>query len=253
MINYISRLLLLLLLAAIPFTVNAEDKIPVVIFDQGHGQRFLIEGQGELQLSGLAGIIGKEGTSVIATTKPLTAETISSAKALVISGAFAPYKQEELEAIKNFVEQGGHLAVMLHIGQPVSDLLHLFSVDISNMVLHEQQDIIDGKDINFKVTDLPGSNIFAGVQSFSLYGAWALNPGEKVQTLASSSEKSWVDLNGDKKLSPEDVVAKFSVVVGGDFGKGSVLFFGDDAVFQNRYLVDNNRVVAANLAKWLKQ
>jgi hypothetical protein len=37
------------------------DGKPVVLFDQGHGQKFLIEDAGQLQLVGLAGIFRSQG------------------------------------------------------------------------------------------------------------------------------------------------------------------------------------------------
>ena len=33
-----------------------------VLFDQGHGQRFVADRDGELDLSGLAGVFGREGS-----------------------------------------------------------------------------------------------------------------------------------------------------------------------------------------------
>jgi len=38
-----------------------------------------------------------------------------------------------------------------------------------------------------------------------------------------------------------------------DLGKGGFLVFGDDAIFQNKFMGTNNKALAANLAGWLKQ
>ena len=40
--------------------VQAEAKKPTVMFDQGHGQKFVIEKEGDLQLSKLSGLLDKE-------------------------------------------------------------------------------------------------------------------------------------------------------------------------------------------------
>lgn len=238
------------LLLALPSFAITVDKSPLVLFDQGHGQRFLIGDTGKLQLSGLSEIIKAAGGTTIANNKELSAQTVSGASAVVISGAFIQQTPEEIENLVSFVEKGGKLAVMLHIGTPLADLLHRFNVDISNAVVHERQNIID-TDINFRVKDLTSTNLFNGVPYFSLYGGWALNPGSKVQSLARTSNQAWVDLDGNKKLSPQDKIDTFSIVVGGTYGLGSFVFFGDDAIFQNNYLDENNRALAANLGKWL--
>lgn len=241
----------LLLLFFISTTTHAATEAPLVLFDQGHGQRFLIQNTGELQLSALSETIAAQEARIAPLTDEISAASLSGASAIVISGAFAPLKQSEIDELTRFVEKGGRLAVMLHIGQPVADLLHRFEVDISNMVLHEQQNIIEEKEINFQVKDLTAHPLFSEVPHFSLYGGWALNPGGKTQSIARTSNQAWVDLDGDKKLSKADVVDAFSVVVEGAAGKGVFIFFGDDAIFQNRYLDTNNKILATNLGKWL--
>jgi hypothetical protein len=48
------------------------------------------------------------------------------------------------------------------------------------------------------------------------------------------------------------VVGSFGVVVSGDLGNGRFIVFGDDAIFQNKFLDNSNRQLAKNLARWLK-
>ncbi len=223
---------------------------PLVLIDQGHGQRFLIEETGDLQLSGLAEMLRLSGNTTVSTTKPLTDSLLQDAAALVISGAFRPIAAEEVASIVRFVERGGRLAVMLHIGSPFARLLEQLGVDFSNAVLHEQRNTID-QDINFRLHDLASDPLFGGLDSFALYGGWALNPGPGVAVLARTSEKAWVDLDGSKTLTKGDAVGAFPVVVSGRKGAGSFIVFGDDAIFQNRYLDQNNRRLAGNLGGWL--
>lgn len=247
MLKKISLLSLSILFSAA--TLYAEGDKPVVLFDQGHNQRFLIEKDGDLHLSKLASIIASESASTAPIYK-INDDTLSKCDAVIISGAFQQFSQEEINAVAKFVENGGKLAVMLHIGPPLTDLFHKFGVDISNMVIHEQENVID-KDINFKVKELASSPIFADLKEFSVYGVWGLNPNGSVISIADTSAKAWVDIDGDKKLTEKDAVQKFSIAVEGRYGKGKFVFFGDDAIFQNRYLDDNNKKVALNLAKWL--
>lgn len=223
---------------------------PVVMVDQGHGQRFVIEEKGELHLSRFAEIMKGAGAQVVSTKKPLSAESLKEISALVISGPFESLKPEEVQAVAHFIDGGGRLAVMLHIGSPLSGLLARLDLDNSNAVIHEKSNIIDA-DSNFRVTNLMSSPLFSGVTHFSLYGGWALDPGKTGVVLAQTSSDAWADLDGNKVLSKGDVIGAFSVAVSGSLGSGGFVVFGDDALFQNRYLDENNGRLAANLAGWL--
>ncbi|MBT1073134.1 DUF4350 domain-containing protein [Pelotalea chapellei] len=243
-------ILLLSMLFLLPLNCLAKDDAPRILFDQGHNQRFLIGEKGELQLSKLADTVRKQGAQVNSTTSPLSNETLGNCEALVISGPFAELTSEESDAVLHFLERGGRLAVMLHIGQPVAGLLARLNVEHSNAVLHERRNILD-MDINFTINDLKKNPLFNGISQFSVYGAWALNPGPGSTAIASTSPESWVDLNGDKTFSKDDANGPFALVVWGNKGKGSFIIFGDDAIFQNRFLDKNNAALAVNLAAWL--
>lgn len=228
----------------------AAESVIRVLFDQGHNQRFLVEEKGELQLSGLADIVRGQGAEVTSTKSALTAEALGACNSLVISGPFAALSPDEVDAVIRFIEKGGRLAAMLHIGPPLAALLSRLDVDHSNAVLHERQNVIDA-DINFRVKELASEPLFSGISQFSLYGGWALDPGPSARSVARTSPVAWADLNGDRILSKGDVVGEFTVAVSGVYGAGSFVIFGDDAIFQNRYLDDDNRRLATNLASWL--
>lgn len=231
-------------------SVQAAEEGARILFDQGHGQRFIIEEKGELQLSKLAGIIQSSGAQVSSTKMTLNEDVLKNITALVISGPFESLRPEEIDVVNRFVDRGGRLALMLHIGQPLAGLLLRFDLDHSNAVLHERNNVIDASN-NFRVNDLSPSPLFAGISQFSLYGAWALDPGKNGVSIARTSPDAWADLDGDKVLSKGDAVGSFSVVVSGVVGEGRFVVFGDDAIFQNRYMDENNTKLAGNLAAWL--
>jgi hypothetical protein len=247
----------LLLILLLPTLVLAADPLPVparpvVLFDQGHGQRFLIEDKGTLHLSSLAGIIAGSNATVTSSTAPLTDDTLAPVSALVISGAFQPLQGEEVAAVTRFVERGGRLAIMIHIPQPLDQLLTRLEVNFTNYVLREQKNVIGNDPLNFQVVDLTSSELFAGVKGVSVYGAWALtNTAPSVAVVARTSGRAWVDVDGDRQLSAGDVAGTFGVAVLGTLGKGRYLVLGDDALFQNRFMDEQNSTFAVNLAKWL--
>jgi hypothetical protein len=225
---------------------------PLVLFDEGHGQQFVAGGDRPLDLSQLAGIFRDQGSQVRSHAGSLTDADLSGVIALVIAGPFAPLSAAEIVAVTRFVEAGGALAVMLHIGPPLGELLHAFGVDFSNGVIREHDDIIDGEPLNFHVSRLLTHPLFDDLDRFDLYGGWALMSfDQRSQLIASTGPKAWVDLNGDKLPSAGDAIQSFGVVVAGQAGSGRFVVFGDDGLFQNRFLGDNNRKLASNLGRWL--
>jgi hypothetical protein len=222
-LTYFHLISAMILAGSLPFAAEAA---PTVVFDQGHGQRFTVSDPGELQLSKLANTLQASKIAVTPVATPLSDDTLKGASGLVISGAFKPLQPEEVEAVTRFVQNGGRLSIMLHIAPPLDNLLTRLGLDYSNSVLHERRNVID-KDLNFRVTDLSDSPLFSGINSFSAYGVWALKPGALSGAIARTSPEAWVDLKGDNIL------------------------FGDDAIFQNRFLDDNNRKLAINLGTWL--
>jgi len=231
-------------------SASAGEVKPKILFDQGHGQRFLIGEKGELQLSELADVMRSHGADVASTEKRLNDETLNGVTSLVISGPFEALGIEEIDAVVRFIEKGGRLAAMLHIGPPLAGLLARLDLDHSNAVLHERTNVIDS-DINFLVSDLADFPLFSGLKQFSVYGSWALDSGKSGTSLARTSADAWADLDGDRVISSGDVSGVFTVAASGRLGSGSFTVFGDDALFQNRYLDKNNRRLAANLAEWL--
>jgi hypothetical protein len=254
--NIISRFALIAALFGIYSyaTLTSAVASPVVLFDQAHDQRFVIEKEEPLHLSRFASILKAEGLSVKSSTSLFTDDLLKGVDAIVISGPFKAIEPQEVDVLVRFLERGGRLAAMLHIGSPFTDLLHRLEVDFTNYVLYEQENIIDNDPRNFQVRALNTDSLFNGLDHFSLYGGWALmNTAPSAKIIASTSPKGWVDLNGDGKLSRGDVVQSFGVVVSGAAGAGRFVIFGDDAIFQNKFLDEQNRQLAINLARWLKQ
>lgn len=243
---------LFVLLFLLLFSVPTFAYHPRVLFDQGHGQVFVIEQDTDLQLSGLARTFLEQGFEVSSTSHPLTASLLANSDALVISGAFKPFTPAEIIAIRGFIERGGRLAVMIHIGPPLLSLLQSLGVDVANGVIREEEQVIDNQPLNFRTSSLRPHPLTLGLKDFSLYGSWALRPTTSSgETLAYTSPRSWVDLTGDKRQTQGDAVQAFGVLVENRIAKGELLVFGDDALFQNRFLTGNNQKLANNLGRWL--
>lgn len=223
-----------------------------VLFDTGHGERFLIGEKGPLQLSGFADICRSAGIQVATLAKPISDESLAGADGLVISGAFAPLKEEEIDSLIRFMLRGGKLSVMLHIAPPLGSLLDRLGINYTNGVIQEHENLIDGKAQDFRVNRLRSHPVLRGVTEFSLYGVWGLmSLDQRARNVATTSPRAWVDLHQDK-IQTKDETAAFAVACAGEVGKGGFLVFGDDAIFQNKFLGAQNKALAVNLANWLK-
>jgi len=233
--------------------VQVDAKKRTVIFDQGHGQKFVIEKEGDLQISRLSGLLRKEGYDVKVNAGQIKDATLNTADVLIISGAFAPLLPEETDAIVRFVERGGELCVMLHIPQPLRGLMSRLKVYASNGVIQEQENTINNAPKDFFITNMEKHEITRGLKKIGVHGAWALMTESKTaQIIARTGSKAWIDLNRDGKFNETDARQSFGVVIAGTLGKGEYVVFGDDAIFQNKFLDHENMPLGKNLADWMK-
>lgn len=247
----VAKLMCIMVLASLMMASPGEAS-QTVLFDIGHGERFVVGESGPLQLSGFAEILKAAGVEVGTLKEPISDQSLSGADALVISGAFQPLSQEEIAAVLRFMQRGGRLSVMLHIAPPLAPLLDRFGITYTNGVVQEQENIIDKQPQDFRVNRLQDHPVFTGIKDFSLYGVWGLmSLDHRSRAVASTSPRAWVDLRRNK-VRTDDETASFAVTCAGEVGKGSFLVFGDDAIFQNKFLNGDNKALAANLAAWLK-
>jgi hypothetical protein len=125
-------------------------------------------------------------------------------------------------------------------------------VAISILPVQEGEHLLAGRPTEFSVEDLASHPLLQGLTSFRVYGAWALlGRGETVQELARTSGQAWLDLDQDGRPGGRDPVRAFPLLVSGRLGQGTFVVFGDDALFQNRFLAGENLQLAKNLAAWL--
>lgn len=243
-----------LFLMTMTMTATAAMNNPVVLFDEGHGELFLSEQEKPLALTELGNLFVAEGFQSHNAKEPLTTAVLAGVDAVVISGPFTPFTSEEIDALHAFVERGGHLAVMLHVAPVISNLLARFGVIHANGVIREESLAqIEGEALNFQVARMEKEPLFSGINHFAVYGCWALaTEGEMARIVAASGSKSWIDLNNDRTFSDQDAMQSFGIVALGEVGKGNFVIFGDDAIFQNRFLSNGNRQLAINLVQRLK-
>lgn len=234
--------------------LSADVTKPVVLFDQGHGQTFVIEKTSDLHLSGLATLFRKAGFVVKAGRQTITPQILSGVDGLVISGPFIPFTTSESSTIRKFIEQGGCVAVMIHITPTVSSLLKELGIVSTTGPVNEVINVRGSGGKDFSVTRFEEHSLTRGLPFFTVYGAWGLNPERgNAKIIAKTSQKAWVDLNRDGRYGPRDAAQEFGIVVAGSYGKGEFAVFGDDAIFQNRFLKEGNILLGKNLVTWMRE
>ncbi len=252
-----TKLLIFFTFLLIPITTSCQRPPlppPIVLFDLGHNQQFLINHETAKDLSGLANIFTRQGFTVKSSDTLFNKALLHNVSTLVISGPLTEISPQEVVVLRHFINKGGQLAVMLHIDFPVDKLLRSLGVAISNNVIHEQENTFNPhNDTDFFITDLAPHPLTKGLKQINLYGAWALNTQMAANIIAKTSPLAWIDINHNKKLDKADAVQSFSAVVTGQIGRGQFIIFADDAIFQNRFLVGPNMTLGINLVKWLKE
>ncbi len=261
-LNCIKFILILILtiysVVPVPSTTFAgEEKSnkrrPVVVLDQSHGQHFDFWGTRALDLSVFRQELEKAGAVTRVVKSGFSDENVlRGSSSVVISGAFVPLGDSEVQNLLKLVNSGGRLLILLHIGQPYYKLLDRLGISVSNGVIRERQNVLGSGGLDFQVMDLTSMPLLKGLGHFSVYGCWALLPrGRDVVSIARTSPAAWVDLNRNRRLDGHDVVRAFSVAVKARLGKGEVIVFGDDAIFQNAFLRGRNLELSKRVANWL--
>jgi len=224
-----------------------------ILVDEGHGQRFSVASDGELQLSGLGMLVANKGHRIEIHNGPINEQVLLAARGLIISGPFTSYSVDEIRAIRRFAHLGGRIAVMIHVGPLNGLLLAGLGVQVSNGVLFDPENIVGRGGREFSAHKLDRHPLFEGVDSFKLYGAWALNTSASTaRSIAFTGHRAWIDLHGQHN-STNNPVSSWAVVVSVKMGSGEVVVFGDDAIFQNRFLEGGNLRLAENLVTWLTE
>jgi hypothetical protein len=225
----------------------------VVLFDQAHGQSASIQPGGPADLSGLKNLFREQGFVIQEDITPLSEETMQGAAAVIISGPLTPLTSPEIQAIGKYLNNGGQISLMLENAAAAANLLSSLQIAVANGILREQENMLNGEGSNFSLKDLPEHPLTRELDTFNMYGAWPLQTALEANVIARTSNKSWVDLNGDRLLGKEDAVQSFHVLITGQLGHGHFVVFGDAALLQNQFLKGKNATLGRNLARWFKQ
>lgn len=262
--NHVCALFFLLIVslvfAATPYGAEAAaGKKPVkavsnrVVFDLSHGEVFTPTEAGPLNYSIFYNTFKEQGWKVDVTKERISAKTLKGVRTYVIAGPMKTIEDSEIAALHAFVKKGGRLMILLHIAPPAGLLCESFGILVTNFVIGESQDNIEGASQDFYVTRFVKHPITESVNKVALYGSWGLMSGDhNGRIIARTSGGAWADMNRNRSFDAGEPVQEFGVIGVYESGKGKVVVVADDAPFANKFIIaaDNGRM-AENIIGWL--
>lgn len=224
-----------------------------VAFDLGHNEIFSPLNDGKLHYSNFYKSFQEAGANAGVNELLVTPEVLKDVDAYVIAGPASPFITPEIMALQGFVHDGGSLLVLLHISSPVARLTESFGIYVSNFVLSEGKNLIEGESQDFFVTDFAPSPVTKGLKKIALFGSWGLMAERGALVVARTSDKAWADLNRSRTLEPDEPVQSFGIVAVREFGAGRVVVVADDAPFANSFeTAGDNSLLADNIINWFR-
>lgn len=222
------------------------------VFDLSHSEIFSPFKDGPLNYSGFYDMLVNSGETVSSNDGPVTAAALNGVKTYILIGPTKEVSCEEVFALKGFVNNGGNLLVLLHISEPAARLTEEFGIIVSNFVVSENENRIEGAPKNFRLTAFDGHPITKDVANVAVYGTWGLLAEGSSRILARASEAAWADFNANGLKETDEPAFPFGIIAVNEYGGGKVIVMADDAPFANRFLEEaDNRKLGGNIIEWL--
>jgi len=265
MFKAILKVMAISTLSLLLFSANAPDAMAAkghgarkaargrTIFDMYHGEIFSPVETGPLNYSSFYEGFKKAGEDVSVSMVKISPESLKGVKTVVFAGPSRELWPDEIEALVRFVHNGGNLLVLLHISSPVARLTEPFGILVSNFVISQPDNKIDGHSQDFLVKNLKKHPLTKGVKNIAVYGTWGLMTDNMAKTVAATSPHAWADLNRNRTYDKNEPVQSFGIVGTRELGKGKVVVVADDAPFANRFIDKaDNRRFSNNIIRWFK-
>ncbi len=244
-----------------------------VLFDEtrpDEGTLYTIYNIGTYGSSSFASLLEQNGYSVSSLTDgPITPEKLQGYDILVLMAPYGNYTNAEVNAIREFVNNGGGLFLAgNNWGQvdgdqnfAINKIARSFGVDFAynQVVTDDQNNIFAPTFVN--INDFIPNPVTANVSSFYyILGTYIDNPGPS-NVVAYTSASAWGDQgfttpqgttasNGIK--DPNETGGPLPVISEMNYGKGKVVFMGAGASFMNAFIYRGDTwKLGLNTVNWL--
>lgn len=243
---------LVTLLLVLSFTEEATAGN--VYFDVSHRVIFQPDSDKKLGLKRFVSLFEKNGDKVHIKAPNFNAPREARPDVLVLPGSMMAYSPKEINSIEKFVKEGGSLLVLLHISPPLAGVTKRFGIVLSNAVISDTENLIDGQSQDFYAKHISPHPVTEGVSSVAVYGTWGLLPEKDARVVAATSDNAFADFNRNRVRDKDEPKIKVGVVAISEYGKGKVVVVADDAPLANAFLdKGDNLKLAKNIVSWLTE
>lgn len=227
--------------AATSLDSTSTGKGPVVLFDLAHSEIFGPANTTDVGQSAAVARMRKAGIRVVATHTPYTAQMLKGVSGVIVSGNMRPLADNEIAALRQYVDGGGVLLLAVHVAPMSQNLAARFGFGLSPTSLTSQE-AVGGDPRNFVCTSIEKDSLTKNVTAVKVMGAWAIAAQAPSRIIVGSSPNTWLDTNNDKQLTADDIKGRFGVIGVRQHGKGTFVISGDDAVFANIALASRDNM-----------
>ena len=247
-----------------------------------------ITGHGEKSLSDMAGVDGygafkqalmDQDYSVKELLLPSIGAIPTDCSVLIDAGAIKPFFPNEIDVLKKYLQDGGHMLVMIDplTNSGIIKFLSKYNIEVGNNVVLDQvvrlfqgpslgvEPIVKQYSLISDITkDFKGDTIFPLVRTVSPGNN--KNPDYSIDSIAKTSNTSWSDADlkilfskGIAKFDPKvDTKGPLSVAVQGTlkFGNNTarLVVFGTSRMVTNKYInALYNKDLVMNSISWLSK
>ncbi|MGZ7095070.1 MAG: DUF4350 domain-containing protein [Methanobacterium sp.] len=265
-------LLLFLILFSFFNAVSAQEN-KKILFDESNptfGKLNTIHSIGTYGSSGFANLLQENGYSVSALKDtPITPEKLKGYDVLIIMAQSRNYTDEEIQTIKNFVNNGGGLLLIGNTWGKVdgdqnfafNKIAKSFGVSFAynEVVTNDQNYFL--LPYNIDITDLKPSKITSNIKNYyHLSGTYIKEPGPST-IVAYTDSNSWGDkghttpegtTDSNYKKDPDETSGLLPVISQMEYGKGKVVFMGSSEAFINSLIYQSDAwKMGLNSVNWL--
>jgi|GEM_PF-1866802 len=252
---------LLALAVMLRLPVLAENSLPRVLFDEAHDEVNTLSESRARQIDSahpefcyfgaLADAVSRDYALARGLSR-LDSSFLAGFDVVVISTPRAAYQQQELDALKAFVESGGGLLLLQNSGpSPTTgsnQIAELFGVSFRSGPLLSRNGDWDAGSFQADVVD-SWHAVTLGCTSFQMNWGCSIVETADCDVLLASKVDTWQDSNGDQRADVAEPSGPLPVAVAMTAAQGRVVLIADNS-FHND-LWNQNGTLFLNALRWL--
>lgn len=245
----------------------AKESKKTLYFIIGHGERDTADVSDVSGFGQLVNAVRDEGYEVSELLVKQNLDLPKYDSILVVAGPRKTLLQTEIDAIKNFIDEGGNTIFMLEPqGSPeLVKMLSGYGIKIgNNIVIDPSSKLVGGGDVAPIVAQYPQHKItsdfkFATLFPFVRTVEPVSSEASNIESIAATSEYSWAETNldlfeqGKADFESGDRKGPVSVAVVGQLSEGGkIAVFGSAEFSSNRFLLfSGNKDYVLNVVNWI--